>query len=150
MKLFALAEDNTRRELQIDDVWPHKGGLVLKFGGVDSINDAETLVGSELQVPHEQRAQLEPGWLYISDLVGCTVLDGEREVGRVQDVQFGAGEAPLLIVRGEKEYEIPFAQAFLKSVDLEHKQIRMELPDGLLEVNAPLTDEEKERQRSSE
>ena len=34
-------------------------------------------------------------------LIGCTVFDGEQEVGKIEDVQFGAGEAPLLVVRGE-------------------------------------------------
>ena len=58
-----------------------------------------------------------------------------------------AGEAPLLIVKGDKEYEIPFAEAFLKSVDLGHKRIVMELPEGLLELSAPLTAEEKEQQK---
>ena len=62
-------------------------------------------------------------------------------------MQFGAGEAPLLIVGGDKKYEIPFAEAYLKNVDLEHRRIVMELPEGLLEVNAPLTAEEKKRQR---
>jgi len=63
-------------------------------------------------------------------------------------VQFGAGEAPLLIVRGDakREFEIPFAEAYLDSVDVERKQVRMNLPEGLLEVNAPLTAEEKREQ----
>jgi hypothetical protein len=63
-------------------------------------------------------------------------------------VKFGAGEAPLLIVydAAKRVYEIPFAEAYVESVDLEHKQIRMDLPEGLLEVNAPLTAEEKQEQ----
>ena len=51
------------------------------------------------------------------------------------------------MVSGVHEYEIPFAQAFLERVDLADKQIRMRLPEGMLEVNAPLTDEEKKRQK---
>jgi 16S rRNA processing protein RimM len=150
MKIFALAEDNRRRELQIEDVWPHKNWQVLKFAGVDSISDAEVLVGSELQVPASERAQLEPGTAYVSDLVGCMLFDRDREVGLVSDVRFGAGEAPLLVVgSGKHEHEIPYAQVFLKRVDLEHKRIEMNLPEGLLEVNAPLTDEEKKEQNRS-
>jgi hypothetical protein len=38
---------------------------------------------------------------------------------------------------------------FLDRVDLQHKRIEMNLPEGLLEVNAPLTDEEKKQQRAS-
>ena len=147
MRLWALLETQTneRREVQVEDLWPHKEWLVLKFQGIESISDAEALVGAELQLPRSERAVLEPGWTYLSDLVGCTVFDGEREIGPIEDVTFGAGEAPLLVVRSGANlpYEIPFAEAYLAQVDLERKQIRMRLPEGLLDVNAPLTKEEK-------
>jgi 16S rRNA processing protein RimM len=150
MKLQALPRgpNQSRRELEVEELWPHKGLLVLKFVGVDSISDAETLVGCELQVPISQRSELQAGWNYVSDLVGCAVLDNGREIGRVEDVQFGAGEAPLLIVRdtAAKLLEVPFAEAYLDGVDVERKQVRMKLPEGLLEVNAPLTAEEKREQ----
>jgi 16S rRNA processing protein RimM len=150
LRVFALAADGTRRQLEIEGLWPHKGRLVLKFSGVESIDDAEPLIGCELQVPCAERAQLEPGSVYVSDLVGCTVFDGECAVGTISDVQFGAGEAPLLLVKGDKEYEIPFAEAYLARVNLEQKQVRMNLPEGLLDVNAPLTAEEKQEQRRNE
>lgn len=146
MKLSALSKSgDSRREVQIEDLWPHKGLVVLKFAGIDSISDAEALIGSELQVPRAERAELEPGWNYVSDLVGCTVFDHGREVGRIEDVQSGAGEAPLLIVTGAggKKYDVPFAEAYLEGVDLPRRQVRMRLPDGMLEINAPLTAEEK-------
>lgn len=152
MRLWALPKDgdSPRRELTIEELWPHKGHLVLKFEGIDSISDAETLIGCELQVPASERSQLEPGWVYVSDLVGCVLFDGEREIGVVQDVQFGAGEAPLLIVKaGASQYEIPYAEAYLKRTDLGHKKIVMTLPEGMLELNAPLTAEEKEQQKNS-
>src|SRR6266567_1214026 len=149
LRLFALAEDDSRRELRIEDAWPHKDWLVLKFGGMDSMSDAEALVGSELQVPLSERAKLESGAAFVSDLVGCALFDRDREVGVIQDVRFGAGEAPLLIVgSGKSELEIPYAQEFLVRVDLEHKRIEMNLPEGFLDVNAPLTDDEKREQSS--
>jgi 16S rRNA processing protein RimM len=147
MKLFALDKQDARRELEVEDIWPHKGLLVLKFVGVDSISDAETLIGSELQVPVAQRGKLEQGWTYVSDLIGCAVLDHGREIGRIEDVQFGAGEAPLLIVanRAGKKFEVPFAEAYLEGVEVAQHQVRMTLPEGLLEVNAPVTAEEKQQ-----
>jgi len=149
MKLLALPREpnRIRRELEVQDFWPHKGLLVFKFAGVDSISEAETLVGCELQVPQSQRSELQAGWNYVSDLVGCSVLDRGRDIGRIEDVEFGAGEAPLLMVRDvARRVEIPFAEAYLDSVDLERRQVRMNLPEGLLEVNAPLTAEEKREQ----
>ena len=148
MKLSALDRAGlSRREVQIEDLWPHKGLLVLKFSDVDSISDAEALIGSELQVPRAERARLEEGWSYVSDLVGCVVLDRGVEIGRIEDVQFGAGEAPLLIVSGAggKKYDVPFAEAYVDRVDLGGKRLRMRLPEGMLEINSPMTAEEKQR-----
>jgi len=150
MKLFALEKDkqDARRELEVEEIWPHKDLLVFKFAGVDSISDAEILIGSELQVPIAQRAKLDQGWTYVSDLIGSTVLDHGREVGRIADVEFGTGEAPLLIVADSagKKYDVPFADAYLEGVDTAQHQVRMNLPEGLLEVNAPVTAEEKQQQ----
>jgi len=151
MKLFVLPKSqDSRRELEVEDLWPHKGLLVLKFRGVDSIFDAELLIGSELQVLSTQRADLEPGWNYISDLIGCVVLDQAREIGRIEDVQFGAGEAPLLMVANAagKKFEVPFAEAYLEGVDTAQRQVRMNLPEGMLEINAPVTAEETKEQQS--
>jgi len=153
MKLLALPRGTQgHRELEVEELWPHKGLLVLKFAGVDSISEAETLVGSELQVSRSQRSELQAGWTYVSDLVGCAVLDHGREIGSVEDVQFGAGEAPLLIVREatKRLLEVPFADAYLDGVDVQQKQVRMKLPEGLLEVNAPPTEEEKREQAQPE
>lgn len=161
MRLLALDDTGQRRELKVEELWPHKGHLVLKFAGIDSISDAEALLRCELQIPLGERAELEPGWTYISDLIGCTVFDGDREIGQIQAVEFGAGEAPLLIVsKGEQDgstqktgskqaepYEIPFAEAYLVKVDPAAKQVRMTLPEGMLEINGPLTEEEKREQR---
>lgn len=167
MKLLALSGDSRgrkehgypestdrrdiRRELEVEELWPHKGLLVLKFAGIDSISEAELLVGSELQVPLGQRSILPAGWNYVSDLTGCEVFDGEKKIGRVQEVNFGAGEAPLLIVRktANEVFEIPFADAYIDSVEIEKKLLCLNLPEGLLDVNAPLTAEEKKQQTES-
>jgi len=150
VKLSAVTKDDQRRNLELEGLWPHKAHLILKFAGIDSISDAEALVGCELQVPLAQRARLEAGWNYISDLVGCTVFDRDREVGKVSEVRFGAGEAPLLVVKaGQKEHEIPYAEAYLQNIDLAARQIRMTLPEGMLELDAPLSAEEKQQQRNS-
>lgn len=151
-RVFLLDAVGHRRELQVEEHWPHKGRMVLKFRGVDSISDAETLVGCEVQIPRAERAPLAPGETYVSDLVGCVLAVSEhgqwREAGTIDDVQFGAGEAPLLIVHhGRKEYMVPLAQEFIQQLDLENKRVLMALPEGMLELDAPLTPEEKAEQQ---
>ncbi len=149
-RLYALDEQGGRRELHLEDFWPHKGRMVLKFAGVDSISDAERLNGCELQIPLAERAPLAEGSVWISDLVGCRVIADGSEVGVIEDLDFTAGEAPLLVVSdGGKRYWIPFVTAYLEQLDLPACQLRMRLPAGMLELDAPLSDEEKRSVASS-
>ena len=135
--VFALNEHNQRRELVVVDCWPHKGLVILKFSGVESISEAETLVGCEIQVPRTERLPLPAGEVYVNDLVGCAVFDRGAEVGRIAEVQFGSGDAPLLVVKaGVKEYLLPFAEAYLVKVDLEGRRLDMDLPEGMLELGS--------------
>ncbi len=154
-ELSGLAPDGSRRELQLEEHWFHKGGVVLKFAGVDSIDDAQQLKGWEVQIPREQRTKLEPGAEYVSEIVGSDVWinGGQRFLGRVSEVRFGAGEAPLLVVKlpvcaVQNEVLVPFAEEFVKKFDVANKRIDMELPEGLLDLDAPLSDDEKQRQKS--
>ena len=142
-RLFALDVKGGRSEIELEDHWFHKDQVVLKFKGVDTISDAERLTGWQIQIPQSERVVLEQGTLYVSDLVGCAVYNAGQEIGTVQQVQFGAGEAPLLVVKGAKEHLVPFAAEYVDRVLLEQKRVEMKLPEGLLELDAPLTAEEK-------
>jgi 16S rRNA processing protein RimM len=146
-RVYAWLPSGERRELKLEDHWPHKGAMVLKFEGVDSIEDAEKIKGSEIQIPATDRTQLEDGAVYVSDLLECSVIVAGLEIGKVTDVDFGAGEAPLLIVKGSKEYMIPFVAAFVKEQDLKGKRIEMQLPEGMLELDAPVSKKEKAQGR---
>jgi 16S rRNA processing protein RimM len=156
------AGSNQRRPLHLEEYWPHKGGMVFKFEGVDSIEEAEKLLGSEIQIPATERAELEEGAFFVSELLGCQVVvvsqadagGVERSVGRnigtIVDINFGAGTAPLLIVNSEsgREFMIPFVESFTKKLDVKAKRIEMQLPEGMLELDAPLSAGKKVRQQS--
>ncbi len=152
-ELSGLAANGERRDLLLEEHWFHKGGIVLKFAGVDSISDAEQLAGWEIQIPREQRAELEAGAAYVSELVGCEVWiqaePDEKLLGTVADVDLSGGTAPLLVVRDAEgqDYLVPYAEEFLQSANFEQRRIAMKLPEGLLEVQAPLSADEKQRQK---
>jgi 16S rRNA processing protein RimM len=149
-RVFALGTGDQRRQLELENHWFHKGQVVLKFKGVDSISKAEELLGCEIQVPLSERAELEGDAVYLSDLKGCTLYDSGSEIGRIVDVQFGSGEAPLLVVKGKKEFLIPFAAEFIEKLAVQEKRLDMKLPQGLLDVDAPLNREEKLQQGKKE
>ncbi|MDE3162923.1 MAG: 16S rRNA processing protein RimM [Acidobacteriota bacterium] len=127
--------------------WLHKGGIVLHFAGVDSINAAEKLKGLLLAVPRAQRVSLGADEVYIGDLIGCTLVniaggnsaqDAPQPVGVIENVDRSAGPVALLIVRrGSDEVLVPFARSYLRELDIAAKRVVMDLPEGLIELNQP-------------
>jgi 16S rRNA processing protein RimM len=123
--------------MELENTWMHGDHLILKFKGVDTISDAEKLAGADVAVPFEQRAALDEQEYYQSDLIGCEVFDGAgRSLGFVDDFQ-ETGGAPLLKVKTPdgRELLIPFAKSICTKIDLDRKQITVNLPDGLLDLN---------------
>ena len=99
------------------------------------------LAGLVVAVPRAQRVEKGEDEEYIGDLVGCMLVDGsgpeQVEVGEIEDVDRTAGPVALLVVRGASgEILIPFAKKFLKKIDIEGRRIEMELPEGLVDLNA--------------
>lgn len=149
-RLYALGKNDERREMTVEDHWPHKGWMVFKFAGVDSMDAAELLIGCELQIPLSERAELEPGATYVSDLLGCKVVDiaaQPNEVGTIRDVEFGTGEAPTLVLNGSsgEEIMIPFAAEYVSRLDVAGKRLEMKLPEGLIEVQTAVRRRESKR-----
>jgi len=127
--------------MELKNHWPHKGGIVLHFAGVDSITDAEQLAGLIVAVPHSERAALAEDEVYISDLIGCTLVDVARPdapvvVGQIEDVERALGAAPMLIVQSASgEVLVPFAKIYLRKIDLNARRLEMALPEGLTDLN---------------
>jgi 16S rRNA processing protein RimM len=130
--LFGSGE---RRE--VEETWFHNGTLIFKFRGIDTISDAEPLIGSEVRVPLAERTPLEDGEFFQSDLVGCEVFDhrtGER-MGRVTGWEDGGGGAGILVV--DRLLMIPFARAICVEINPAAKRIAVELPPGLKDLYQP-------------
>jgi len=140
------------REAEIERHWPHKGRVVLKFAGIDSISSATALSGWHVAIPRELRVPLADDAVYVADLIGCHVIDetdGAVDLGAVLAVERGSGGAPdlLAVQYGGDELLIPFAKAYIVQIDLAAQVLRMRLPAGLTAINAPLTDEERAAQQ---
>lgn len=134
---------------------------VVRFEGVERIEEAEGLAGCELRIPEGEVAPLEDGMVYEHQLVGCAVerlVDGVPvAVGRVARVEGGAGGSRLVVMpptepgrSGESgeiggEIQIPFATAICVEVDVVNRRIRIDPPEGLLDVNAPGPPRERKR-----
>ena len=146
----ASADSPSARIAEVASFWlpvgRNAGRIVLRFAGIDSIEQASQLAGTEVLVPLAERKPLEADTAYVSDLIGCTLYDRDQPLGTVTGVQFpttpdGARRledaAPLLVLAtpSGNELLIPFARAFLVALDPAAKSIHMALPEGLAELN---------------
>ena len=138
------------RQVMLEQHWLHKGRLVLKFAGVDSIEQVDALRGNEVLIPRGERAPLDEDSVYIGDLAGCELYDRASQVtvGRILDVDRESSNMPLIVLKPAAhlsggELLIPFAKAYLPKIDLGARRMEMTLPEGLLTLNAPLTEEER-------
>ncbi len=125
------------------------GQAIFHFEGSDSINDAEKLVGLEVQIPLSERMPLPAGSYYITDLAGCEVREaivgspadesGGAAIGTVSDVQIpgeGIAGTPILVVDSPNgELLIPLAQDICVRVDTAARMIEVVLPEGLRDLN---------------
>jgi len=129
----AVLPDGSRRELKIEEHWFQQSRLVLKLAGVDSIDDAEQLRSADICVDEKDAVELGEGEFFDWQLAGCEVETiAGRKIGEVTELM-RTGGTELLIVTGDKEYLIPFAEAICVKVDVEQRRILIDPPEGLLE-----------------
>ena len=137
-RVLVQGDAKGRREMAIERAWRHKGRLILKFSGVDSITEAEELRGCQVQLPEEEIGPLPAGEFFFRDLVGCQVVDAKSggSVGRVEDV-LEPGSQLLLQVKAEgREILIPFVRSICVEIDPEQQRIRVRMPEGLEDLNS--------------
>ena len=131
------------RDVKVRSCWlsQSRGGqAIFHFEGSDSISDAETLVGLNVQIPLSARMELPSGSYYVTDLIGCEVRERDgAAIGQVREVQFtgeGVAGTPILVVDSAKgELLIPLAQEICVRVDTDARRIEVALPEGLRELN---------------
>lgn len=140
------------REVVLENFWFLRSRVVLKLQGVDSISAAEGVRGYDVAIPAAERAPLESGSWYAADLIGCQVIDLNRTrgaIGEIVDIDRGSSSTDLLVVRSAGprtavgDLLIPFVRDYLVRVDPAERRVEMRLPEGLLDINAPLSEEEK-------
>jgi 16S rRNA processing protein RimM len=128
--------DGQRKLLKLESCREHKGRQVLKFEAVDSIADAEALVGAWVEIAADQAVPLPEGTYWDHDLIGCSLRDARGAfLGVVRDVMRIAGNTQLVVQGESGEYLVPAVATICKEVSLERREIVVELPEGLMDLN---------------
>jgi len=113
-----------------------RSAYFLKLKGIDTLAGADALVGLDVFVAEADFRRLERGLFYDFEVIGCRVVtrDG-AEVGEVAGILPAAGQVLLVVRRGEGQIYVPFTETICVKIDPEAKEILIDPPDGLLELN---------------
>lgn len=106
----------------------HKGFELVSFEDYLDINLVEKFKGSFVY-DYKDDELLDEDEYYISDLIGCDVYNHGSFIGKVSDVYL-LEHHDILVVKGDKEYKIPYVDAFVIDEDIEQKRIDVQLIEG--------------------
>lgn len=122
-------------KLEIENVKYFKQYAILKFKGIDNINDIEKYKGRSLYVTRDQAIPLEEDEYYIADLIGLDVyLESGEKFGVLKDVmETGANDVYIVETKEGKEVLIPAIHECVLDIDVEENRMEIHLMDGLLD-----------------
>jgi 16S rRNA processing protein RimM len=122
------------RELQIERLRFIQQNLLIKFAGVDSMNDAIALGRGELLIPRAERPSLPDGSYYQDQIKGMAVCDIHGvSLGRVTQILKTGANDVYVVSDGHREILLPAIKSVIKQIDCTAGVIRVELLPGLVE-----------------
>ena len=132
-KVYVKIKKETQK-LEIEEVKYHKDMVLIKFKGIETVEQAETLRNCYLEIDREDAVPLEEGTYYIVDLLESDVFTDEGEhLGKLEDI-YNTGAKDIYVVKNElgKTVLLPGIPEVIKEVNLEEKKITVHLLKGLV------------------
>ena len=134
LKAVYVEKNGNQTEYEIEEVKYHKDMVLIKFKGIDKVEQAEMLRNSYLTVSRDSVEKLEEGRYYIVDLLGLEVYTDEQILlGTLEDI-FNTGSNDIYVVKDKqgKQILLPAIQDVIKQIDIENKKIIVHLLPGLI------------------
>ncbi len=127
-KTIEYVNNDNKGQFVIKTMRLHKQFILLTFEGINNINDIEYLKGSKIYC---ERAELDEGEYYLRDLIGCSINDQGKVIGKIIDiVDQGPYENLIVELENNKKTNIPMVDEF--EVEYDGKQVTVKLPEGYL------------------
>lgn len=147
VKVLPLTDDITRfedldmiyiedqeREFEIERVWYKKNFVVLKFKGINNINDVLEYKNKVILIPEEDAIKLEEDTFFIHQIIGLVMYtDKGEKLGIVKDVLQLKSNDVYVVKNEKKEHLIPATKEVVKEIDLEGNKIIIEPLEGMIE-----------------
>lgn len=139
-RVFARRTDDTI-ELEIETAREHRGFVLVKFVGIDSITEAEPLRKALLEIPSTEVTPLPEGRYYLFQIVGLIVTDREGlRLGKVRDILFTGGNDVYVVTPepgvSRKEILVPAIKDVVDEIDVPNGRMVINLLPGLIEEDS--------------
>lgn len=133
LKNVILDDGKQQLDLEITSVKFFKNMVILKFKGLDNMNDVEKFKQADLLVTRENAVKLKPGEYFIADLIGLQGISDEGEdLGELTDViQTGANDVYVFSKEGAEDLLVPKIPDCVKEINLEEGTVLVHLLPGL-------------------
>ena len=133
LKTVILENKNEHMNLEIENVRYFKNLVILKFKGIDDINDVEKYKGMSLLVARKDALELREGQYYLADLIDLQVLleDGTSLGVLTEVLQTGANDVYVVKTKEDKELLIPAIKDCILEVNMETRCMKVHLLEGL-------------------
>ena len=134
LKYVILDTGKEQLELEVEGVKFFKQQAILKFKGIDNINDIEKYKGKDLLVTRENAVKLEQDEYFIYDIIGSKVITEEgTELGELMEVMTtGANDVYIVKTKEGKEVLLPSIKECILDVDVTNKIIKVHVLPGLI------------------
>lgn len=134
LKKVYLKAGKNLKELEVEEVKYHKNMVLLKFKEIDTVEEAEKLRNSYLEVDRENAIKLQDGRYFIADLLGLDVITDKNEtLGKLDDI-FNTGSNDIYVVKTEqgKQLLLPAISEVIKEINLSERKVVVHLLEGLI------------------
>lgn len=134
LKSVILDTGREQKPLEIEGVKFFKQYVILKFRGIDNINDIEKYRKMPLMIPRSDAVELEEDEYFMADIIGMRVeTDDSKDFGTVKDImETGANDVYVVDSTLHGEVLIPAIKDCILEVNVEEKKMRVRLLDGLI------------------
>ena len=123
------------KEVSVESYRTHKNNLLVKFVGIDSIEEAEKLKNLQIKIDSDNIGELEENEFYFHEIIGCEVFDENgKSLGEISEILTpGANDVWVIKSQNGKEILIPYIEDVVKKIDVENKKIDIEVMEGLID-----------------
>lgn len=122
-------------KFEIEQIKYQKNMVLIKFKGIETVEQAEKLRNSIVEIDRSDAIPLEEGQYFIADLIGLNVyLENGEKLGILEDI-YNTGSSDIYVVKNElgKQFLLPYIDDVIKNIDLDNEKITVHLIKGLIE-----------------